>query len=56
MCLPDTQYSYRASQFWFHKISALRHGDVVVVPTFVGCVLRWKLEVYVGTKEKIILS
>ncbi len=52
-----TQYSYRTGQFWLDEISALRHGDVVVVHTLVGCVLRWKAEVYIGTiKNYFIFS
>jgi len=38
--LGDTQYSYRTGLFWFDEISTLSHGDVMVVRTFVGFVLR----------------
>ena len=37
-----TQYTDRARHIWFDKFSALRHGDVVIVRTFVLCVLSCK--------------
>jgi hypothetical protein len=54
--LGDTQYSYRTGLFWFDEISTLSHGDVMVVRTFVGFVLRWKPKLYVGTLQKTILT
>jgi hypothetical protein len=38
----DTQYTDRPRRIWFDEISALRHGDVVIVRTFVLCVLSCK--------------
>ena len=34
----DTQYTNRARRIRFDEFSALRHGDVVIVRTFVLCV------------------
>ncbi len=38
----DTQYSDGARRIWFDDFSALRHGDVVIMRTFVLCVLGCK--------------
>ena len=38
----DTQYSNCARRIWFDEFSALCHGDVVIVRTFVLCVLSCK--------------
>ncbi len=50
----DTQYNDRARRIWFGEFSALRPGDVVIVRTFVLCVLSCKLSFYVGTIQKTI--
>ncbi len=52
----DTQYSYHTRRIWFDEFSALRHGDVVIVRTFVLCVMSYKSRDYVGTIQKTILS
>jgi hypothetical protein len=43
----DTQYSDGARRIWFDDFSALRHGDVMIVRTFVLCVLGCKWTLYV---------
>jgi hypothetical protein len=37
-----TQYTDKACRIRFDEFSALRHGDVVIVRTFVLCVLSCK--------------
>ena len=51
----DTQYSDGARRIRFDEFSALRHGDVVIVRTFVLCVLGCKSLFDVGTIRKTIL-
>ena len=48
----NTQYSYHARRILIDDFSALRHGGVVVVRTFVLCVLGCKLILYVGIIRK----
>ena len=50
----DTPYSDRARRIRFNKFSALRHGDVLNVRTFVLHVLSCKQSFYVGTIQKTI--
>ncbi len=50
----DTQYNDRARRIRFDEFSALRHGDVVIVRTFVLCVMSCKSRDHVGTIEKPI--
>ncbi len=45
----DTKYSYHARQILIDNFSALRHGDAMVVRTFVLCVLGCKSTLNVGT-------
>jgi hypothetical protein len=45
----DTHYSNRARLIRFDEFSAPRHGDVVIVRTFVLCVLGCKSLFDVGT-------
>jgi len=52
----DTQYTDLARRIRFDEFSALRHGDVVIVRTFVLCVMSCKSRDYVGTIWKTILS
>ncbi len=52
----DTQYTDCARRIRFDEFSALRHGDVVIVCTFVLCVMSCKSRDYVGTIRKTILS
>jgi hypothetical protein len=52
----NTQYTDRARRIRFDEFSALRHGDVVIVGTFVLCVMSCKSKDYVGTIGKTILS
>jgi hypothetical protein len=47
----DTQYTDRARCIGFDEFSALRHGDVVIVHTFVLCVMSCKSRDYVGTMK-----
>ena len=41
----DTQCTDRARLIRFDEFTALCHGDVVIVHTFVGCVLWWYVSV-----------
>jgi hypothetical protein len=52
----DTQYTDRARRIRFDEFSALRHGDVVIVRTFVGSVLSCKSTLDVGTIQKTICA
>jgi hypothetical protein len=52
----DTHFSYHTRRIWFDEFSALHHGDVVIVRTFVLCVMSCKSRDYVGTIQKTILS
>ena len=52
----DTQCTDRPRLIRFDEFSALRHGDVVIVRTFVGCVLSCKSTLYVGTIQKTICA
>jgi hypothetical protein len=49
-----TQYSYHARRNLIDDFSALRHGDAMVVRTFVLCVLGCIGTPYVGTIRKTI--
>ena len=51
----DTQYTDRARRIGFDEFSALRHGDVVIVHTFVLCVMSCKSRDYVGTMKNYCL-
>jgi hypothetical protein len=51
----DTQYSDGARPIRFDHFSNLRHGDVVIVRTFVLCVLGCKWTLYAGTIQKTSL-
>jgi hypothetical protein len=42
-----TKYSYHARRILIDDFSALRHGDAMVVRTFVSCVLDCKSTLYV---------
>jgi hypothetical protein len=50
----DTQCTDRARLIRFDEFTALCHGDVVIVHTFVGCVLSCKSTLYVETIQKTI--
>jgi hypothetical protein len=50
----DTHYSDRARPIRFDEFSAPRYGDVVIVRTFVLCVLGCKSLFHVGTIRKTI--
>ena len=52
----DTPCTDRARGNRFDEFSALCHGDVVIVRTFVGCELSCKSTLYVGTIQKTICA
>jgi hypothetical protein len=52
----DTHYSDRACPIQFDEFSAPRHGDVVIVRTFVLWVLSCKSLFHVGIIRKTILT
>jgi hypothetical protein len=59
-CLPTCIYTPASPQaqtslIWLDEFSALRHGDVVIVRTFVLCVMSYKSRDYVGTIRKTML-
>jgi hypothetical protein len=49
----DTQYSYHVHRTLIDEFSAIHHGDVMVLRSFVGCVLSCKSTLYVGTIQKL---
>ena len=50
----DTQYSDGAHPIRFDEFSDLRHGDAMVVRTFVLCVLICKWTLHVGIIQKTV--
>ena len=52
----NTHYSNRARPIRFGEFSAPHHGDVVIVRTFVHCVLGCKSLFDIGTTRKTILT
>jgi hypothetical protein len=52
----DTQYSNRVHRTLIDEFSAIHHGEVMVLRSFVGCVMSCKSTLYVGTIQKTICA